>query len=68
MNAGKKKNRDALRRLMGQFDVSADEVATLLDKKASTIHQYRSVGGLSINDKLLGDLREKLYRDYNNES
>jgi len=55
-----KKNREELRRLMGAHDVSADQTAALLDLKASTIHQYRSIGGLDISDAFLALLREKL--------
>lgn len=56
----KKPNRDALRRLMGQHDINADQVARILGKAAATIHQYRSVAGPDISAADLARLTSEL--------
>lgn len=59
----KKSNREALRRLMGQHDITADQVARILGKASATIHQYRSTAGVDISAEDLARLRAELEGD-----
>jgi len=45
-----KRNRAALRKLMGSHDISSERVALILQCKVSTVHQYRSKSGADISD------------------
>jgi hypothetical protein len=60
MGATKKKNREALRKLMGGYDISASKVAAILGVRVSTVHQYRAISGQDISNKDLDYLRYKL--------
>ena len=55
-----KKNRDALRKLMGKHDVTSATVAKILGVTQSSVAQYRSKSGTDIGDVYLDYLRIKL--------
>jgi len=55
-----KPNRERLRKLMGMYDLSSQEVADLLGLSVSSIHQYRAITGQDIDDIKLQFLEYKL--------
>lgn len=59
-----KPNRAELRRVMGMYDLSPEEVAEIIGKSAATINQYRSISGAYISDSDLATLKAEMKNRY----
>ena len=63
-NEQEKKNRAALRRLMGSYDVDNQYVSAVLGVGVGTVNNWRSISGACIDDHKLFYLKEKLKEQF----